>query len=114
MEDTKIQWHPGFVAAMSMEFKEDREKLDFESEHNLNTRPLEIDLLVIKKEPYAEIHNEIGKIFRGHNIMEYKSPKDSLNINTFYKVIGYACLYKSYEETVNEINAEDLTISLVR
>ena len=47
MEDTKIQWHPGFVAAMGMEFKEDREKLDFESEHNLNTRPLEIDLLIM-------------------------------------------------------------------
>lgn len=42
MEDTKIQWHPGFVAAMDMEFKEDREKLDFESEHNLNTKPLKI------------------------------------------------------------------------
>ena len=114
MEDTKIQWHPGFVAAMGMEFKEDRENLDFESEHNLNIKPLEIDLLVIKKEPYIELHNEIGKIFRGHNIMEYKSPKDSLNINTFYKVMGYACLYKSYGKTTNEINASDVIISLVR
>lgn len=29
MEDTKIQWHPGFVAAMGMEFREDMEALDF-------------------------------------------------------------------------------------
>ena len=92
MEYTKIQWHPRFVAAMGMEFKEDRENLEFESEHNLNMKPLEIDLLVIKKEPYTEIHNEIGKIFRKYNIMEYKSPEDSLSIDRFYKVTG-VCLF---------------------
>lgn len=114
MEDTKIQWHPGFVAAMDMEFKEDREKLELESEHNLNKKPLEIDLLVIKKEKDSEIHNEIGRIFRGHNIMEYKSPKDQMDIDTFYKVSGYASLYKSYGKTVDGIKAEDVTISLLR
>ena len=114
MEDTKIQWHPGFVAAMDMEFKEDREKLEFESEHNLNRKPLEIDLLVIKKEKDAELGNEIGKIFKGHNIMEYKSPRDQLDIDTFYKVSGYASLYKSYGKTVDCIKAEDVTISLLR
>ncbi len=114
MEDTKIQWHPGFVAAMDMEFKEDREKLELESEHNLNKKPLEIDLLVIKKEKDSEIHNEIGRIFRGHNIMEYKSPKDQLDIDTFYKVSGYASLYQSYGKTVDGIKAEDVTISLLR
>lgn len=25
MEDTKIQWHPGFIAAMNLEFKDNRE-----------------------------------------------------------------------------------------
>ena len=114
MEDIKIQWHPGFVAAMDMELREDRDILELESEHNLNRKPLEIDLLVIKKEPLAKIHNEIGRLFRGHNIIEYKSPGDTLNINTFYKVAGYACLYKSYEETADGINADDITISFVR
>lgn len=114
MEDTKIQWHPGFVAAMEMEFKEDRKNLEFESEHNLNRKPLEVDLLVINKEPSARLHNEIGKPFRGHNLMEYKSPSDSLDIDTFYKVTGYACLYKSYGKTTDGIKAGDVTISLVR
>lgn len=114
MEDTRIQWHPGFVAAMNMEFKNDREKLVFKDEYNLNKKPLEVDLLIIKKEQDIEIHNEIGKIFRRHNIMEYKSPGDSLDIDTFYKVTGYACLYKSYGETVDGIKANDVTISLVR
>ena len=49
MEDTKIQWHPGFVAAMNLEFLQNKDDLVFVKEHNLNTKPLEIDLLVIKK-----------------------------------------------------------------
>lgn len=49
MNDTKIQWHPGFVAAMGLELREYREDLIFEREYNLNTKPLEIDLPLIKK-----------------------------------------------------------------
>lgn len=71
MNGTKIQWHPGFVAAMNLEFAKDRSGLIFEKEYNLNTKPLEIDLLVIKKEAAVKITNEIGILFRGHNIMEY-------------------------------------------
>lgn len=114
MEKIKIQWHPGFVAAMDMELREDREILKLKSEHNLNRKPLAIDLLVIKKEPYGEIHNEIGKLFRGHNIIEYKSPTDTININTLYKVASYAGLYKSYEPKEGMIKEGDITISIVR
>ena len=83
MNDTKIQWHPGFVAAMDLELREYRDGLVFEKEYNLNTKPLEIDLLIIKKEASVRISNEIGRLFRGHNILEYKSPDDHLDIDTF-------------------------------
>ncbi len=73
MKDTKIQWHPAFVAAMGLELKQNRNDLIFEKEYNLNTKPLEIDLLVIKKESSVQLTNEIGKFFKGHNIVEYKS-----------------------------------------
>ena len=59
MKETKIQWHPGFVAAMNLEFARNRQGLIFEKEYNLNTKPLEIDLLVIKKEASVRIQNEI-------------------------------------------------------
>lgn len=49
MEDTKKQWHPAFTAALMLELKKSWGNLVFEKEHNLNTKPLEIDLLVIKK-----------------------------------------------------------------
>ncbi len=114
MKDIDIQWHPGFIGAMNLELKENRDDLLFEKEHNLNTRPLEIDLLVIKKQAGVQINNEIGKIFRGHNILEYKSPRDDLDIDTFYKASAYASLYKSYGKTLDSIKAEDVTVSLVR
>lgn len=47
MSDIKIQWHPGFVAAMDLELAENRADLVYEKEYNLNTKPLEIDLLVL-------------------------------------------------------------------
>ena len=114
MKDTKVQWHPGFVAAMNLELAKNRDDLIFVKEYNLNTKPLEIDLLVIKKDAGASIENEIGEIFKGHNILEYKSPQDHLDIDTFYKVGAYASLYKSYGETVDSIKADDITVSLVR
>lgn len=114
MNDRKVQWHPGFVAAMNLEFSQNRADLIFEKEYNLNTKPLEIDLLVVKKNTSVNISNEIGKLFRGHNIMEYKSPEDHLDIDNFYKTGAYASLYKSYGKTVDEIKADDVTVSIMR
>ena len=114
MSDVKIQWHSGFAAAIELELAENRPDLTYMKEYNLNSKPLEIDLLVIKKDNDTPIANEIGKIFRKHNILEYKSPQDHLNIDTFYKTGAYASLYKSYGETVNARPADTITVSIVR
>ncbi len=114
MRDTKIQWHPGFVAAMDLELSKNRHDLIFEKEYNLNTKPLEIDLLIVRKNTDIPIDNEIGHMFRGHNIIEYKAPADHLNIDTFYKATAYACLYKASGPAANAIRADDVTVSLVR
>lgn len=108
MQETKVQWHPGFVAAMNLEFSQNKKDLLFEKEYNLNTKPLEVDLLIIRKDGFTSISNEIGKIFRGHNLLEFKSPKDHLDIDVFYKTVAYASLYKSYGRTVDERKAEGL------
>lgn len=114
MNEVKIQWHSGFVAAMDLELSANRNDLIYEREYNLNTKPLEIDLLVIKKDKDVQIANEIGKIFRKFNILEYKSPGEHLNADTFYKSEAYASLYKAYGETADERKAEDITVSIVR
>lgn len=97
---------------MNLEFKENKNDLRFEKEHNLNTKPLAVDLLVIKKEPYVRISNEIGTFLRGHNIIEYKSPEDNLDIGVFYKPIAYASLYKAYGNFVDKQKADDMIVSI--
>lgn len=114
MSDRKIQWHPGFVAAMALELLENKDSLIFQNEYNLNTRPLAVDLLIIKKEPSVQIANEVGAFFKGYNIMEYKSPEDQLGIDAFFKALAYASLYKSYGKTEDERKADDITVSLLR
>ena len=113
-ETKKTQWHPAFCSAMKLELVGNKKDLDYISEHELNTKPIRIDLLVIEKTEGVTIENEIGKIFKIHNIIEYKSPDDELNVDTYFKVLAYACLYKSQASTVNGIAAEDITISIVR
>ena len=70
--------------------------------------------MVVTKSDDILIDNEIGKIFKRHNIMEYKSPEDEMNIDTYFKTLAYACLYKAGGITVDAIRYEEITISLVR
>jgi len=110
----KLQWHPAFCSALRLELLEDAENLEFTDEFQLTEKPLRIDCTVVKVKKNCKIKNEIGKIFRKHNIFEYKSPKDELNIDTFYKAVAYACLYKVLPNHVDEIPAEEITITLIR
>ena len=110
----KLQWHPAFCSALRLELLEDSENLEFTDEFQLTEKPLQIDCTVVKVKKNCRIKNEIGKIFRTHNIFEYKSPKDELNIDTFYKAVAYACLYKVLPKHVNEIPADELTVTLLR
>lgn len=108
-----LQWHPAFFAGIQIEFSEEADKLIFESEHQLGTKPKEIDVLIIKKNSQERIHKNIGRIFRTYNIVEYKSPEDYLSIDDYYKVCGYACFYKSDVSNVNAIKASDITVTFV-
>lgn len=69
---------------------------------------------MIKKDPDVQIANEIGKLFQGYNIVEYKSPEDHLDIDTFYKSQAYGCLYKASGKSVDELAADNITISIIR
>ena len=49
-EKELLQWHPAFYAGLQIELQEDMDNLIFENEHQLSTKPMEIDVLVVKKE----------------------------------------------------------------
>ena len=108
------QWHPAFCSATKLELVKNKKDLQYHSEYGINTKPIQIDLLVIQKSKDVVIENQIGKIFKGHNIFEYKSGDDGLNVDTYFKTLAYACLYKAKAPKVDGIDAEDITITMAR
>ena len=108
-----LQSHPAFYADIQIELEEEAGLLVFENEHQLGTKPKEIDVLIVKKEVEVPIRKNIGRIFRKHNIVEYKSPTDYLSIDDFYKVYGYACFYKADTARADSIKIHDITITFV-
>ena len=103
MDKAKLQWHPAFGAALRITLQDEMRYLEMHEEYLLSKKPLQMDILIIKKLKDIQIRKDIGRIFRKHNIIEYKSPSDNLSINDFYKVYGYACVYQSDTNRVGEI-----------
>jgi hypothetical protein len=86
-----------------------RDDLSFVFEHPLNSEPLRIDVVIIKKKPGTVIEDPIGSLFRNVNILEYKSPGDHLSVSDFHKVGAYARLYSAQ----NRVETADMSVSFV-
>ena len=112
-EKKPFQWHPANYAGLQIEFEDEKKYLSFEDEHQLGTKPMAIDILIIKNTEGYKVKKNIGRIFRKYNIIEYKSPDDYLSIDDFYKVYGYTCFYKADTPTVNQIEVNELTITFI-
>ena len=107
-EHGKIYWHEAFYEALKLELHQYKDFLEFQNEHQLSKEALRIDVLVVKKNADVPIKKNIGKIFRGHNIFEYKSELDSFSFWDYNKVMGYAFLYSSFEK----IPLSEITVSV--
>jgi len=106
-ERTKVFWHEAFFEALQLEFHRYQDFLEFEDEYPLSKEALIMDVLVIKKKPSERIDKNIGKIFKTHNIFEFKSETDSLTERDYNKVIAYALLYSSFAPA----SVLDITVS---
>ena len=76
-------------------------------------KPVAAFLLAIIKSPDVQIQNAIGKIFKGHNIIDYTCFDKTLNTGHFYKSLAYTSLYKASGFEDNDIKANDVTITIV-
>jgi hypothetical protein len=105
----RLDWHTAFYQAMQAELINYLPELTFEREHYLNAQPLRMDILIIKKNPDIVIEKHIAQHFKGYNIIENKSPDDSLSFSDYIKVIGYACIYQALEH----IPVDDIALTMV-
>ena len=114
LNNEQIDWHSGFAGSLSLCLYEYKDLINIVREHQLTKHPPRIDYIVIKKDTDTVIDNDIGRIFKKHNIIEYKNPKDALDIDVIWKCIGYTGLYKGLADNINAIPEEELTISIFR
>ena len=112
-EKRRLSWHPAFGAVLRIELERELDLLEIVDERQLTKEPLQMDVLVVKKEKDIRLEKNIGRIFKSYNIIEYKSPEDYLSINDFYKVYAYACLYQSDTDRVMEVDPEEITLTFV-
>ena len=95
-----------------MELDEYRGVLEFIDGYQLTTGPQRIDMVIIKRNEDTHIKKNIAAIFKKVNLLEYKSPDESMSVKDFYKVYGYACQYIQLKDNEG-IDISDLTLSFV-
>jgi hypothetical protein len=109
MSKERIDWHGAFYSAIKLEFRDYRDDLEFKFEQELNTKPLRIDAVIIKKKRDVVIKKDLGAIFRLENILEYKSPDDDFSVVDFNRTMAYCFLYLA----LNKISPRDLTLTII-
>lgn len=75
-------------------------------------RPVAAFLMAIIKSSDIEIQNDIGKIFQGHNIIDYTYLDGELDIDHLYKSLAYTSLYKASGIEDDMIKANDVTMTI--
>ncbi|MBR5376221.1 MAG: hypothetical protein IK139_02975, partial [Lachnospiraceae bacterium] len=105
----------GTFGGLMLSLREYRDRLEVHRGFKLNSKPRELDCLIIDKKDDAEpMDNDIARIFAKHNIVELKNPFEPLTVDTVWKVISYAAQYKSSGKRLDEIKTEDVTITILR
>ena len=88
----RVNWHEAASCAFQIELKNYSQILEYISEYPLGKNSYRIDLLVIKKLTDERISKNIARIFKTLNLLEIKGIGSSINIDSYYKTIGYAGL----------------------
>ena len=114
MSDDRIQWHQGFQGGLEFRLRKYKTILEYHHEHPLSKKPIVVDTLVIEKKEGIVINEDIASIFLGHNIVEYKNPRDALSIDEYYNLLAYMCRYKATAGTTNAIKADHVTGTLIK
>lgn len=109
MGEIREQWHIPFYCSYEIDFRRFKNILQIDTGYILE-QSSEIDILTVKKKKDAKIDNGIGLLYREHNIIEYKSPDNRIDMSAWLQVMGYAFLYMRLE---NIKSIKDILVSLM-
>lgn len=105
----------GTYGGLMLTLRKYLDRLEPHPGYKLNRKPREIDCLLIDKmDPAEPMDNDIARIFSRHNIVELKNPRETLSVDTIWKVISYAAQYKSEGAAGKTVPVSDVTITMLR
>ena len=84
------------------------------TEEVLGEEPPRADYVIVIKDEKIDFDKAIFKIFRKHNVTEYKNPHDALNERVIRKICGYANFYIGLAEHESDITSDQVTLSIFR
>ena len=107
-------WHAWFYALLNILFYR-IPSVDIRREVMLGVQAPRADFIIIVDDEQIDLGLQIFSIFRKHDIIEFKSPDDSLNIFTLWKGIGYVTFYlNDVKEKGEDISMSEITLSFFR
>jgi len=107
-EQGKIYWHDPFFEGLQLDLRQYSDVLEYHKEYELSKEALKIDV-VIKNKSKTTIQHDIARLFREHNLIEYKSEKDYFSVWDYWKVLAYVGLYAS----ANKVPLPQITMTIV-
>lgn len=102
-------WHSWFYSLLHIVLHK-FPTVDIEREVVLGAQPPRADFVVVNDDNALDLGLQIFRTFRKKNILEFKSPDDTLSKSVLWKVIGYAGFYIAKYD----ISAEDVTLTIFR
>ena len=113
-KEIENDWHSIFYAALMIELYDYRDRVKVEREVKLGAEPPQADFLIVNEDELVDLGLGVFKIFRKHNIIEYKGEGDTLNERVLYKALGYAGLYIGLAKHEGDRPADEVTVSIFR
>lgn len=107
-------WHTWFYALLRITFHK-FPTVDILREVMLGVQAPRADFIIIVEDEQTDFDLKIFSLFRKHDILEFKSPDDELNMFTLLKGAGYVFFYMNdVKEKGEDIDMSEITLSFFR
>lgn len=107
-------WHSWFYALLMILLNK-FDSVDVDREVMLGIQAPRADFIVVNEDKSVDLGLKIFSLFDKHNVAEFKSPDDALNMFTLWKGIGYVGFYLNHvKEKGKDIDISEVTLSFFR
>ena len=110
----RSDWHVGFEAILRIETHRFGDRVRLRTELPLGEGPPRADFVLLVDEEGLLEDRSVFRMFRKHNICEFKNPRDALDERVIRKACGYANLYIGTAEHGKDVPPGQVTLSIFR